>query len=221
MKTLTGRQSDIVRCVWECLQETRYLTVADLVQRMNLAGESSLAPTLDSIERKGYLTIHRRGQGQSRLIDLTHKGIAEAQGVGMWPGLPVLGTIPAGPLTEAVEADVLDYIQPGNALNWKPGDFFLQVDRQNGDSMRGVGIVPGAYVLLRPESDIPSGKIVAAQIWTPDWSSCEGTLKRARFQAGQPMMTLEAENPDYEPMHVAAASVTFAGRYYGCLLRED
>lgn len=217
MKTLTERQSEIVRCAWQCLQDTRFLTVADLVQRMGLAAESSLTPTLISIESKGYLTIHRRGKGQSRLIDITAKGIAEAQGVVEWPGLPVLGTIPAGPLAEAVETDVQEYIHPGNALNWKPGDFFLHVDRQNGDSMRGVGIVPGSYVLLRPEADIPSGKIVAAQIWTPDWSQCKGTLKRARFQVGQPTMRLEPENPDYQPLEVSAGLVTFAGRYYGCL----
>ena len=220
MKSLTNRQSEIVHRVHKCLQDTRFLTVSDLAQRMGLAGVTSLVATLESIERKGYLTIHSLGKGQARFVDITPKGICEVLGNREWLGLPVLGTIPAGPLTEAAQ-DVIDYINPGNALAWKPGDFFLQVDKQNGDSMRGVGILPGSFVLLRPEADIPSGKIVAAQLWTSDWSQCEGTLKRARFRHGEPTITLESENPEYAPMELPAHLVTFAGRCYGWLTRDD
>jgi len=136
MNTLTERQSEIVRRIWHCLQRTRFLTVSDLVQQMELAGESSLVPTLESIQRKGYLTIHRRGQGQNRFLELTAQGIAEAQGVAQWPGLPVLGSIPAGPLQEAVQ-EALDFVNPGNALRWKPGDYFRLARHASGEVTAG------------------------------------------------------------------------------------
>ncbi len=220
MKTLTSRQREIVRRLWQLLQGTRYVTVTDLVRRMGMAGESSLIETLESIERKGYLTIQRMGKGQHRFLDLTDQGIAEAQGLVQWDGLPVLGTIPAGPLSEAVQ-EAIDFINPGNALHWKMGDYFLQVDRENGLSMRDVGISPGSFVLLRPGEVVNSGDIVAALKWTPEWDSCEGTLKRVRFSPKQAWLTLQPENSDYEPIRLPARLVTFAGVYHGCFLRHD
>jgi SOS-response transcriptional repressor LexA len=220
MKSLTEHQSGIVRQVWQCLQTSRFLTVSDLVQRMGLAGESSLMPTLQSIERKGYLVIHRWGKGQNRFIELTDKGIAQAQGLTAWPGLPVLGVIPAGPLAEATE-DIIDYINPGNALRWRADDFFLQVDKRNGDSMRGVGILPGSYVLLRPNVEVYSGNIAAALVWTPERDCCEGTLKRVRFKTGNASVILEPENPEYRAESYPARRVSFAGVYQGCFSRAE
>jgi repressor LexA len=220
MKSLTGRQSEIVHQVWQGLQHSPFVTVAALAQQMKLAGESSLTPTLESIERKGYLTIHRQGKGQSRLIELTRKGLAEVQSEIANVGLPVLGTIPAGPPAEATE-HIIDHIELGNTLPWKPGDWLLRVDRENGDSMRDLGILPGAFVLLRPEANIPTGKIVAAQKWDDDWTTCESTLKIARFQSGEPMITLEPANAEYQSFQWPAERVTFAGRCYGWFYRPE
>lgn len=220
MKTLTSRQSEILEQVWQGLQQSRFVTISGLAQQMGLAGESSLTPTLESIERKGYLAIHRQGKGQGRLIELTSRGMAVVQGSQEWQGLPVLGTIPAGPPSEAAES-IVDYIELGNALPWKPGDWLLRVDRENGDSMRDLGILPGAFVLMRPESHIPSGKIVAALKWDEEWSTCESTLKVVRFGSGEPFITLEPANPAYQPFQWPAERVTFAGRCYGWFYRPE
>ena len=100
--------------------------------------------------RNGFVKILCGGvRGRSRIVRLTPKG-RYTLGLG---GLPLLGSIPAGPLSDAV-SQAAEIIDPAELLSNEPGDFLLRV---RGDSMIGDGILDGDLVLLRPGGKVRHG----------------------------------------------------------------
>jgi len=182
--------------------------VSDLVRELALAGSSSLVPTLRIMQRNGFVTIGGGGtNGRDQLVKLTPKGrYAVAEG-----GLPVLGTIRAGPMEEAV-AQPDTVLEDSELLPHQPGDFLLRV---KGDSMLGDGILPGDHVLLRPNVDAKRGEIAAVLLAEDDEAGgdCEATLKRV-YPEGE-KVRLKASNPDYADIVVPAARVKIAGVFRG------
>jgi repressor LexA len=174
------------------------------VKQLNLAGESSLTPTLQKMQRSGFIEVQRGGQqGRSRIVALTAKGRA-LLGIG---GLPLLGSIPAGALSEAV-AQADEFMEPGQLLRNKPEDFLLRV---RGESMIGDGIFDGDFVLLRPHVPVPQGAIAAVCVG----EDREGTLKRI-FYEGE-TVRLQASNPVFQDVVVPAERVSFAGLLKGVI----
>src|SRR5258708_3319595 len=95
---LTRAQSRILRAIARCIEKYGHAAITELVAELGLAGDTSLVPTLRIMERNGFVRIRGGGQrGRRRTIDLAVPGKA-ALGLA---GLPVLGQIPAGPLSEA------------------------------------------------------------------------------------------------------------------------
>jgi len=91
------------------------------------------------------------------------------------PSWPLLGAIPAVPLTEALD-DVGKRIAGLDDLigELRPGDYFLRVQ---GDSMIDAGLHPGQYVIIRPDMQPQQGDICAV------WVEGEGgTLKQVFFE---------------------------------------
>jgi repressor LexA len=181
--------------------------VMDVVETLRLKGESSVAPTLRRMERKGFIKIKGGGRGRSRILHLTQRGrFAAAVG-----GIPVLGTIPAGPLEEAVaQSDVL--LDERQLLPVRPGDFALQV---KGDSMVGDGILEGDKVLLRPNVQVENGEIAAVIVGDDH----EATLKRVFFNERRRKVVLRASNPRYSDRHLNPHSIRIAGVFRG-LVRD-
>lgn len=178
-----------------------------LVKKLGYAAESSLTATIRLMERNGFITIKGGGEkGRSRLATLTPRG-RFALGGG---GLPMLGAIPAGPLTEAIpDADI---VEPNELLSYREGDFLLKV---RGDSMTGDGIFEGDRVLLRPEIEAKNGEIAAVQVG----DAHEATLKRIFPQPDRSEVVLRASNPKYPDMTVPARDVKIAGVFRG-LIRQ-
>ena len=117
--------------------------------------------------RGGFVVIQGGGvSGRSRLVQLTAKA-RQILGLG---GLPLLGTIPAGPLSDVAEHAEM-FIEAAGILPHQPRDFLLRV---RGDSMTGDGILDGDLVLIRPDSDVPKGAIAAVCVG----DEREATLKR-------------------------------------------
>lgn len=176
--------------------------MGDLVKALGLAGESSLTPTLQKMERNGFVEVQRAGlQGRSRVVRLTTKGRL-AMKIG---GLPLLGSIPAGLLSEAVP-QTERVVEAGELLGNRPGDFLLRV---RGDSMMGDGILDGDFVLIRPDVTVPNGAIAAVCVG----DDREGTLKRVIFEGEH--VRLQASNPAFADIVVPAAEVHVAGLLKG------
>ena len=193
----------IARTVADFERQEQPVFFADLLKSLRLAAESSLTPTLQKMARNGFVEIIGGGAGRSRLVRLTAKG-RHVLGVG---GLPLLGSIPAGPLSEAV-AQAAEIIEPGNLLAHRAGDFLLRV---HGESMIGDGILDGDLVLLRPDVEVPHRAIAAVCVG----DDREGTLKRVFYEGER--VRLKASNPAYKDMTVPAEQVHFAGLLKGVL----
>ena len=102
---------------------------------------------------------------------------------------PLLGEIAAGKPLFCEEA-----CETIGGLNFPEGVYLLRV---KGDSMTGARIRSGDLVFLRPQEDVPDGKIAAVEI------DGFATLKRVYHHAGG--LTLVSENPKYPPMVFTAA----------------
>ena len=162
----------------------------ELVMHLGLAGESSLTPTLKLMEQRGFIEIAGGGKQRAyRVLRLTKAG-RQVLGIG---GLPLLGSIPAGPLAEAL-AQPADFIDPGSLLPHRAGDFLLRV---RGDSMIGDWIHDGDLVLLRPGIDVQQGEIAA--VHTGD--SYESTLKHVHIE--KEGVRLRASNPAYPDLWIS------------------
>jgi repressor LexA len=181
--------------------------VMDVVKALRLSGESSVTPTLDRMSRNGFITIKGGGRGRSRVVYLTSRGRLEAA----LGGLPLLGSIPAGPLSEAItQAETV--LDERELLPWRQGDFALRV---KGDSMVGDGIIEDDKVLLRPNVAVENGEIAAVLIG----GNYEATLKRVFFTAMNRRITLRARNLEYRDIQVEADDVRIAGVFRG-LIRD-
>lgn len=209
MKTLTARQSQILHMVSDFLQEGRLPSAIRLSEELGLAGESSVTPILKALEKKGYLDIQGGIKGRPRQLSLTPKG---KQAVHK-PGLPILGSIPAGPLREALEqagefAETLKDLLP-----YQDGDFLLTVE---GESMIGDGILPGDQVLIRPGVIPAAGEIVAVCVG----SHYEATLKRLYPEPSKGKVRLVASNPDFKEQAYPAEEVKIVGVLRGVVRRH-
>lgn len=188
----------------ERLERPAYLP--DIMRALKLAQQSSLARSLQVMVRNGYIRIHGHaegGQRRAKVIQLTPKARHEL-GIG---GLPLLGNIPAGPVSEAI-SHAEEIVDPGAVLPWQPGDFLLRV---RGDSMIGDGILDGDLVLLRPQEEVRQGGIAAACVG----DEREATLKRVFFEKDQ--VRLRAANPAYPDIVVPGDAISFAGVFKGLI----
>src|SRR5262249_8037589 len=132
---LTFAQTRILKAVAYLAEDLGHASVADVVGELHFAGETSITATLKIMERNGFIKIHGGGtRGQRRTIFLTTQAKASL-GLGV---LRVLGSIPAGPLMEALD-QCEAVIDCSELLPYKAGDFLLVVQ---GDSMIGDGILP-------------------------------------------------------------------------------
>lgn len=209
MKTLTARQSQILHMVSDFLQEGRLPSAIRLSEELGLAGESSVTPILKALEKKGYLEIQGGVKGRPRQLSLTPRG---KQAVHK-PGLPILGSIPAGPLREALERAGEFAESLKDLLPYHDGDFLLIVE---GESMLGDGILPGDWVLIRPGVIPASGEIVAVCVG----HHYEATLKRLYPEPENGTVRLVASNPVYPERSFPVEEVKIVGVYRGLVRRS-
>ncbi len=206
LESLSESHRRIAEAVAAFEQEERPAFLPDLTRVLKLAQQSSLTRSLGVMVRNGFIRIHGRpvgGQRRAQVIQLTAKA-RHALGIG---GLPLLGSIPAGLISEAV-AQAEEMVDPGAVLPWRPGDFLLRV---RGDSMTGDGILNGDLVLLRPNIEVPHGAIAAACVG----EEREATLKRVFFE--QDRVRLRASHPAYPDVLVPGAVISFAGVFKGLI----
>jgi len=202
-RVLSETQRKLLRVIAAIELRGEAAFVADLVKALRLKAESSITATLQRMARNDFITLCGGGRGRSRVVRLTPRGRLEAS-IG---GVPVLGTIPAGALAEAIaQPDVV--LDERELLPFRPGDFALKV---KGDSMIGDGILDGDTVLLRPAIRVESGEVAAVLVGEDH----EATLKRVYFDPGSSKVRLRPSNPRYAEQHFKAEDVKIAGVFRG------
>ena len=204
MQTLTKRQNELLQRLAHCWSAETPPVVSELAREMGLAGQSSVTPMLEALRNKGYIEIRGGVRGRQRVLSLTAKGKVQTQR----PGLPLLGCITAGPLSEALQMadvfiDTLDLLLP-----YKTGDFLLKV---SGDSMTGDGIFDGDRVLVRPDVRVVNGEIAAVHVGD-DYCA---TLKHVHFRADSDIVELRASNPNYAVIEAKGDEVKIIGVFRG------
>lgn len=117
---------------------------------------------------------------------------------------PLLGQVPAGPLTEAIEdAEEFDL-----ADLFPPGEHYLL--RVRGDSMIEEGIHDGDLAIVHPQSECHDGEIVVAVV-----DGEEATVKR--FYRLKSRVKLQPANETMEPMYVDPERVEVRGLVVGLI----
>ena len=112
LQTLSGAHRRIAEMMAEFERHERPAYVSELVEALKLARPSSLTPTLQIMARNGFVDLPGKSAGGKRraqIVRLTPRG-RHALGIG---GLPLLGNIPAGLMSEAVA----DYITANTQIS--------------------------------------------------------------------------------------------------------
>ncbi len=156
----------------------------------------SLKQHLEALSKKGYLVFESRGRGRSPNLALPAYAT----------GIPVLGSIPAGPLSEAV-AHAEEFLP---LSGFQDHHFALRVQ---GDSMADL-IQDSDVVLFEKRTPLRSGEICAVRVQDSDV-----TLKYLDRRDAS-TYSLRPHNPHYPTVEVSAEELTIEGVYQGLLRGE-
>jgi repressor LexA len=225
--SLTPRQSKIIQVIEDSMQRCGYApTLREIGEAAGLASTSSVSHHLSSLEKKGYLS---RGAGRPRTAVVRPasapaslqadqpRGDSEQRGDSEGPGdvvrqrvahVPLVGRIAAGGPILAEQA-VEDVFPLPRQLVGEGELIMLQVV---GDSMINAAIADGDWVVVRPETDVENGDIVAATI---DGVEVEGTVKT--FKRADGHVWLMPHNPAYAP--ILGDDATIVGKVVAVLRR--
>ena len=195
MSKLTSRQQQVYQFIIDYLDQHGYPpTLQEIAVHLKIRGNLGVLRHLGALEKKGY--IHRTA-GSSRGIVVLGRSSSLS--------LPIVGSIAAGPLSEALE-HVEDYLSVDVALTKGAGSFVLRV---RGDSMIEAQIADGDLAVVSPQVTADNGDIVVAML------DGEATLKRFYQEAGQ--IRLQPENSSLQPIIISASDgeVTILGKVTG------
>jgi repressor LexA len=216
---LTTRQRKIIQVIEDSARRDGYPpTLREIAESTGLASTSSVAYQLSALQKKGYLS---RGSGRPRtavVYPLTGpaveqqagpaRGDVERRGIAQ---VPLVGRIAAGGPILAHEL-VEDVIPLPRQL---VGEGDLIMLRVVGDSMINAAIADGDWVVVRRESDVENGDIVAAMIESDASADPEATVKTFKKSAGH--VWLIPHNPAYTP--ILGDDATILGKVVAVLRR--
>jgi len=192
-RKLTSKQHEFLLFIEDYIDEENvWPTYREIIDHFDYRSPNSVTQNLKALHKKGYLTRDDEGYHLPRNEE-------------MEVGIPIKGTISAGHLQEAVEAN-LGTITLENLF---PNIDRIFAIRVAGQSMKGANINDGDYVLLM-DDDIPEGGIGAILY------NGETSLKRVYHDENG--LRLEPCNEEYESIHITPdvfEEVNVLGRYVG------
>jgi repressor LexA len=199
---ISARQCDIIQFVEESVRRDGYApTLREIGGAVGLASTSSVSYQLQKLQEKGYLT---RGAGRPRTaVVLAVTDPAAGQSAGHADGdiagqkvvrVPLVGRIAAGGPILA-DQSIEDIIPLPRQL---VGEGHLIMLRVVGDSMINAAIADQDWVVIRRESDIENGDIVAAMFESDTSADREATVKTFKRSGGH--VWLIPHNPAYAPI---------------------
>ena len=202
VRDLTARQRNIVQVIEDSIQRYGYApTLREIGEAVGLASTSSVSHQLSRLAKKGYLS---RDAGRPRTAVVLPmadpamepdadraNGDVEGQRVAR---VPLVGRIAAGGPILADES-IEDIISLPRQL---VGEGNLIMLRVVGDSMINAAIADGDLVVVRRESDVENGDIVAATFDSDMSADREATVKTFKKSDGH--VWLIPHNPAYVPI---------------------
>ena len=200
-----AKTREVRRRIWEFIRDYR---------RENLYGpnlrEIAEAVGISSASNVNY---HVKPMIEQGLLT----GNSNARSLNVNSGIPIVGTVSAGPnavLPETVEWDQVSEFDTINFPDWLVGDvnepFALEV---TGDSMIDAGIMEDDIIIMEKTNRAKRGEMVIAYITSRE----EHTVKR--FYPNGPSVTLQPDNKNYNPMIEDAKDVSIEGRVVGVVRR--
>ncbi|MCL1808080.1 MAG: transcriptional repressor LexA [Oscillospiraceae bacterium] len=177
MKKASVKQQRILDFIEQFTREHKYPpSVREIGAAVGLRSPSTVHTHIKSLTEKGYLQKDAR---KTRALSMPGRDLTA-------DGIPIMGKVTAGMPILAFEDDrgMLAYQPPAI------GDYFALEVR--GDSMNGIGIIDGDYVVVRKQNTARNGQVVVALL------EDEATVKRLKRDNGE--VWLMAENPEYQPI---------------------
>lgn len=210
---LPPRQREAFETIAAILKEGRSPLTAELLRKLKLKQVSSLTYLLKALEEKGLCCVEGGVQGQQRLISFTDKGRALAK-----VGVPLVGKICAGPMGVDYDfEDVVEWIDPGNALRTEPNDLFFIID---GNSMTGDGLIKDDVVQIRRNALIGNGEIGAVAHSKGNLTGkYPVSIKHIYHEPKKNLVRLVSSNPTYEDMIFPAEEIIPIGPMRGSFRR--
>jgi repressor LexA len=198
-KDLTKRQQEIFDFIKKYSAKYGYPpTVRDIGKAVGLASSSTVHAHLANLEKVGLL---RRDPSKPRAIEMLDRAADAVKSVVAPAGLPLVGHVAAGQPILA-EENIEDYVQVPEIAGGDEGEYVLRV---RGESMKNVGILPGDFVVVRPQETATDGEIVVAMVGE------EATVKR--FFRESDHVRLQPENETMDP--IRSRDVRVLGRVVG------
>jgi repressor LexA len=214
-RELTPRRRRIVEVIEDSVRRNGYApSMREIGEAAGLASTSSVSYQLSVLEKEGYLSREAR---RPRTAALRAPGEQAAGPVaGQVAGhavapVPRVGRIAAGGPILADEQ--IEEIVPLPRQLVGEGD--LMILTVVGDSMIDAAIADGDWVVVRRESDIENGDIVAAMIESDTSADREATVKTFRKHDGH--VWLIPHNPAYAP--IPGDNATIVGKVVAVLRR--
>ena len=216
-KELSERQKKMMNYISNyMLLHFRPPTIREIGKEANISSTSVVNYNLMRLVEKGFI---RREADVSRGLSLTNKGreqlgiSAESLPTPPPPAIlrvPLVGNIVAGEPIDFVNSDFNTYdeddmIEMGAAMiKGDPSQLFAL--RVSGDSMIDAMVNDGDIVILRQETNVKNGDMVAAWIIPNDTT----TLKYWFYENNQ--VRLQPANPSMSPIFVAPENVRVQGK---------
>ena len=189
--TLTKRQKEVLDYLVAFETKHGYApSFEEIGKGLKLTSLATVHKHITTLEKKGFI---RRGYNQSRSIEILQlpRPVKEQVLDRKVQELPLVGRIAAGGPILA-EQSIEDIFHLPRQL---VGEGKLIMLKVVGDSMINAAIADGDWVVVRRESDVENGDIVAATI---DGVEVEGTVKTLKRSDGH--VWLMPHNPAYTPI---------------------
>ncbi|MDO4590373.1 MAG: transcriptional repressor LexA [Slackia sp.] len=205
-KRITKKQQAVLDFIASTIDETGIApTVRDICDGLGLSSPSTVHVHLKTLEDKGLI---RRDPLKSRCITIVgHERAcvadnarqAPAAPIGETISLPIVGNVAAGSPILA-EQNITETIPLPTAIVGDSGSFLLKV---RGDSMTGIGINDGDYVVVEQTPTAENGDIVVAVL--------EDGATVKRFFREHDAIRLQPENASMDPI-VVHDDIAIAGK---------
>jgi repressor LexA len=203
---LSPRQQQMLEFIRASVEDKGYPpTIREIGSAVKISSTSVVNYNLNILQAKGYILRNRDISRGVRLVDQKTELRVRAIRV------PILGRIVAGePVPVPDEGfsplDVDESIALTRDIVQEPGPIYaLQV---KGDSMIDALIHDGDIVIMKSESNIKDGDLVAA--WLK--AEKETTLKRLYWEKDRNRVRLQPAHPTMKPIYVHPANLEIQGK---------